>query len=100
MARPYSTPELINESLGGGNALALLSSRDGAEINLDVVNQAISDADGLIESYANGTKGFPWTTNPIQAERCSIDIACHYISIRVWRNSDDFLERYESAIAE
>ena len=78
----YSTKANILLQLDSDTLTNLTDDTDSGTANDDVVNQAIADADALIDSYVGSSYAVPLTTIPAIIKNISVDIAIYNLYSR------------------
>lgn len=56
-------------------------------LNVTKVSTAIGDAEAVINTWAAGTFGYPWSVVPVQATEATFVIAQVYLHQRSWRGT-------------
>ena len=95
----YSTEADILLQIDKETLINLTDDADSGSINDDVVNQAISDADALIDSYIGSNYTVPLTTVPQIIKTISVDIAIYNLySRRMDTMPDVRKDRFKNAL--
>jgi phage gp36-like protein len=96
----YVTQAEIESALGG--AAALKRVMRATEIDTASLGESIAAADALIDSYAAGSAGYPWTTVPEQVTQLALDLSVYYLYLRHWSQTEvpaQAQEGHERALA-
>ena len=95
----YSTEADILLQIDKETLINLTDDVDSGSINDDVVNQAISDADALIDSYIGSNYTVPLTMVPQIIKTISVDIAIYNLySRRMDTMPDVRKDRFKNAL--
>ncbi len=94
---PYCTMEDIEAVLDRQSLIRYTDDDDTGSPGEDIVNRAIIDADGLIDSFVSSVYRI---TEPIPAllTALSVDIAVYRIASRRGDAPEEFRKRYEDAV--
>lgn len=87
----YCTQAQIETALGGDSALAWISDLENTTIPTTAIASAIEWSTQIVDSYAAGTPGTGttagalWSSTPIQAKHCAIDLSVYVLYERIRR---------------
>ncbi len=75
----------ITASIPEAQIASLTDDTNGETVDEDIVNQAISSADELIDSYLRSRYGVPLTTVPLIIKELSVELAIYNLYKRRFR---------------
>ena len=101
----YCTSTDVQNAIGGSARLKLLTDIANSSTNTSAITSAIDEATGLIDQYATGTPGTGttagalWSSTPIPATQCAINIAVYTLYVRIWDEvPEDVKIKYERSL--
>lgn len=95
---PYCTVEDIKGQLDERDLVQLTDDDDTGVVDLDHVNQAITDADAEINGYLGTRYAVPLDPVPAVIGKYAVDIAIYNLESRRRGASESRKERYDNAI--
>jgi phage gp36-like protein len=95
----YITTTEIEEAVGGASVLLRITRSNGA-LDQDKVDAAIAFATSLINQYAEGSPGYPWTTTPQAAKDASLHIVLWRLYGLAWPIPASVKADYEATMKE
>lgn len=78
----YSTQADIEDAVGGLAELKRILRT--STVSSAVLDEQIAAADAMIDAFARGTEGHPWSPVPEAVKQASIDLAVAKIYERIW----------------
>lgn len=96
----YVTQAEIESAIGGSAALKRVMR--STVIDTDSLGESIAAAEALIDSYAAGSAGYPWTSVPEQVTQVALDLTVYYLYQRHWSQTEvpaQATASYEAALA-
>lgn len=92
---PYCTQQDLVTRYGEDELIQLTDKQKVGQLDTDVINSAIADADSLIDSYLGSRYGLP--VNPVP--RSLLRIACEITRYYLYEDmsTDEVKDRYEKA---
>ena len=88
----------IKDKIPEARLVQLTDDAGAGEIDEDIIDEAIADADAEIDSYCGTRYDVPFASAPAIIRKMSVDIAIYNIFARRQGAPEDRKERYDNAI--
>ena len=92
--------DIENKLKGSAVLLKILRSSAFDATALAVIASAIAESDGVINSYAEGTSGYPWSVTPQPAKTASLALCIWRLYALGWPIPTSVKAEYDAAMEE